>query len=62
MARGFIYVVTTLTRGYMQKAFCNVPTQWGDRLYFGPCKKPMRPRMQPGDYVFGISPTASALC
>lgn len=57
MARGFIYVVTTLTRDYVQETFHNVPTQWGDRLYFGPCKKPMRPRMRVGDYVFGISPS-----
>jgi hypothetical protein len=57
MARGFIYVMTTLTKDYVQKAFCNVPTQWGDRLYFGPCKIPMRPKMKPGDVVFGISPS-----
>ncbi len=59
MAKGFIYVVTTVTRGYIQKAFRNVPTQWGDRLYFGPCKKPMRPKMRVGDYVFGISSSST---
>lgn len=59
MARGFIYVVTTLTRGYVQKTFHNVPTQRGDRLYFGPCKKPMRPKIRVGDYVFGISPSST---
>jgi hypothetical protein len=59
MATGFIYVVTTLKRGYVQKAFCNVPTEWGDRLYFGPCKKPMRPKMRPRDHVFGISPSST---
>lgn len=57
MAKGFIYVVRTLTRDYVQKKFCSVPTLWRDRLYFGPCKKAMRPKMQPGDYVFGISPS-----
>jgi hypothetical protein len=55
MAKGFIYVVKKLTRDYVQRKFCAVPTFWGERLYFGPCKKPMRPRMQAGDYVFGIS-------
>ena len=60
MATGFIYVVTTVNSRYQQRAFCNVPTEWGDRLYFGPCKKPMRPRMNEGDFVFGVSP--SGIC
>ena len=47
MATGFIYTVSTLTKDYVQQAFCNVPTQFGDRLYFGPCKVPMRPRSTP---------------
>ena len=55
MANGFIYTVTTLTKAYVQKAFCDVPTQFGDRIYFGPCKVPMRPRINPDDYIFGIS-------
>ncbi len=49
MATGFIYTASTLTKEYVQRAFRNVPTQFGDRLYFGPCKRPMRPRMRPGD-------------
>ena len=56
MAKGFVYVVTTLTKDYVQRAFRNVPTAWGDRIYFGPCKRPMRPRIQEGDWVFGVSP------
>ncbi len=57
MATGFVYVVRTIkTKNYIQKHFCNVPTEWGDRLYFGPCKKMMRPKMRSGDYIFGISP------
>ena len=32
MAIGFIFVVTTLTKDYNQQHFCNVPTEWGDRL------------------------------
>jgi hypothetical protein len=55
MPTGFIYVLSTVTRHYEQTAFCNVPTEWENRLYFGPCKIPMRPKMQSGDFVFGIS-------
>jgi len=58
MSTGFVYVVRTAgTKDYIQSQFCNVPTEWGDRLYFGPCKKAMRPKMESGDYVFGISPS-----
>lgn len=56
MAKGFVYVVTTVTKDYVQRAFRNVPTAWGDRIYFGPCKKPMRPKIREGDWVFGVSP------
>ena len=61
MATGFIYTVMTLTKEYVQKAFCCVPTEFGDRIYFGPCKIPMRPRVKPGDYVFGLSPAKVGL-
>ena len=54
---GFIYVVRSITKEYVQKNFHNVPTEWEQRLYFGPCKKPMRPKMKPGDYIFGLSPS-----
>jgi hypothetical protein len=54
---GFIYVVRSVGRDYQQPSASAVPTWHNDRLYFGPCKKPMRPRMQVGDYVFGISPS-----
>jgi len=57
MEKGFVYVVASVTNRYTQKLFCNVPTDFGGRLYFGPCKRPMRPRMRVGDYVFGISPS-----
>jgi len=55
MPTGFIYVLSTVSKYYEQWHFCNVPTEWEGRLYFGPCKKPMRPRMGRGDFVFGIS-------
>lgn len=54
---GFIYVVRTVERNYQQHDSGCVPAVHGDRLYFGPCKRSMRPRMRAGDYVFGISPT-----
>lgn len=57
MATGFMYTINTLTKDYVQRSFCNVPTQFGNRLYFGPCKVPMRPRINPNDYIFGISPS-----
>jgi hypothetical protein len=57
MARGFIYVVTSVTKDYEQQSFCNVPTEFAGRLYFGPCKRAMRPKMQPGDLIFGLSPS-----
>ena len=57
MATGFIYVVTTVNKDYIQRKFRNVPTEWGYRLYFGPCKQAMRPKVKSGDYVFGISPS-----
>jgi hypothetical protein len=57
VATGFIYVVKTVTRHYEQKSFHCTPTEWERRIYFGPCKRAMRPKMRAGDYVFGISPS-----
>ena len=57
---GFIYVVDTVDRDYRQPSFMAVPTWFKDRLYFGPCKVSMRPRMKPGDYVFGVSHSKTA--
>lgn len=61
MATGFVYVVATVGKDYLQRNFRCVPTWFDGCIYFGPCKKPMRPRMRPGDYVFGISPAATFL-
>ena len=60
MEVGFIYVVASVTKDYLQPNFCNVPTEWEDRLYFGPCKKSMRPKMKADDFVFGISPSSTS--
>jgi hypothetical protein len=56
MAKGFVYIISTLDENYEQQHFYNVPTFSSNQLYFGPCKIPVRQKMQPGDYVFGISP------
>lgn len=57
MPTGFIYIVDTVTRAYEQPGFSCVPTVWQDRLYFGACKVPMRPKMRSGDWIFGVSPS-----
>lgn len=56
MAKGFIYVVASVNKDYQQEAFRNVPTEFESRLFLGPCKRSMRPRMQRGDFIFGLSP------
>lgn len=56
MPTGFIYVVNTVERNYAQRGFSSIPTAWGGRLYFGPCKRAMRPKVREGDFIFGVSP------
>jgi len=55
MPTGFIYIITTVGGDFQQPSKVAVPTWHVDRIYFGPCKRPMRPRMRAGDYVFGLS-------
>lgn len=57
MARGFVYVVSTVRKDYCQPSLVAVPTWFRDRIYFGPCKRSMRPRMKAGDFIFGLSPS-----
>lgn len=52
--RVFAYVVTTVGRDYKLRG--SVPWVVEGKVFFGPCKKKMRPEMKPGDYVMGISP------
>ena len=59
MSTGFIYVIPTVGKDYVQPSLQCVPTFFEGTIYFGPCKKPMRPKMKPGDYVFGISPSGA---
>ena len=56
MGKGFIYVVASLGPDYRQPNRYNVPSDWTDPIYFGPCKIPIRKIMKPGDWIFGISP------
>lgn len=58
MPTGYIYVINTLGRDYQQPLGA-VPCFFEGRIYFGPCKKHMRPKMQVGDYVFGVSSSKS---
>ena len=55
MSTGYVYVVTSTKPDYEQEDFCSVPSEWKGRLYFGPCKKALRPRAQKGDIIVGIS-------
>jgi hypothetical protein len=61
MAKGYIYVVTTVQRDYFQRSPRHIPV-WvaaHRRLYLGPCKVPIRRTLAVGDTVFGISPSAT---
>lgn len=55
MPRVFAYIITTVAADY-QLTGC-VPWFEGGRVFFGPCKKKMRPCVSKGDYIMGISPS-----
>lgn len=64
MSTGFIYVVATARCNYCQCGplltppdYHEVPLDDGGKLFFGFCKQFMRPRMNVGDFIFGISPS-----
>ena len=59
MNTAFAYIVATVQPDYFQEQPCHVPCERDGRLYFGPCKEEMRPRVKPGDYIFGISPSGT---
>ncbi|MBI4479121.1 MAG: hypothetical protein HY651_03770 [Acidobacteria bacterium] len=50
----FAYIISTVGKNY-QLTGC-VPWVTQGKVFFGPCKKKMRPLVRPGDYVMGISP------
>lgn len=53
MPRVFAYIIRTVGRNY-ELTGC-VPWVAHGRVFFGPCKKKMRPELKPGDYIMGIS-------
>lgn len=58
MAQGYIYIVATVTADYYQVDPRCIPV-WSEPLNclaFGPCKVPIRRKLEVGDYLFGISP------
>ena len=57
MSKGYIYVVKTATNSYCQENFFNVPTEYKGKIFFGACKKGMRPKLKKGDFIFGVSPS-----
>jgi hypothetical protein len=54
MPRVFVYVIATVGANYCLTG--SVPWIEEGEVFFGPCKKRMRPEVEPGDYVMGISP------
>lgn len=52
--RVFAYIIASVGPNYKLRG--TVPWVKEGRVFFGPCKKKMRPEMEPGDYVMGISP------
>ncbi len=53
--RVFAYVISTVSIGY-RLVGC-VPWVTDRLVFFGPCKKRMRPLVRPRDYIMGVSPT-----
>jgi hypothetical protein len=52
--RVFAYIIATVGSNYKLRG--TVPWVKEGQVFFGPCKKRMRPEMNRGDYVMGISP------
>jgi len=52
-SRVFAYIISSVGAGYKLTGF--VPWVRQGKVFFGPCKKRMRPDVCPGDYIMGIS-------
>jgi len=52
--RVFAYIIATVGSNYKLRG--TVPWLKEGRVFFGPCKKKMRPHVKKGDYIMGISP------
>jgi hypothetical protein len=55
MPRVFVYIITSVYAHYHVKKSC-VPWVAEGKVFLGPCKKYMRPKVEEGDYIMGISP------
>jgi hypothetical protein len=53
-SRVFAYIIASVGPRYKLRG--TVPWVKEGTVFFGPCKKKMRPEMKEGDYVMGISP------
>jgi hypothetical protein len=53
-SRVFAYIIASVGPRYKLRG--TVPWVKEGTVFFGPCKKKMRPQMKEGDYVLGISP------
>jgi hypothetical protein len=56
----FAYIITSVGPNYKLRG--SVPWVKEGTVFFGPCKKKMRPEMKVGDYVMGISPAGVGEC
>jgi hypothetical protein len=52
--RVFAYIIATVGPNYKLRG--SVPRVKEGKVFFGPCKKRMRPEVKKGDYIMGISP------
>jgi hypothetical protein len=52
--RVFAYIISTVGPDY--RLIGSVPWVKEGKVFFGPCKKRMRPDVKKGDYIMGISP------
>ncbi len=52
-SRVFAYIIRTVDSRY--RVTGSVPCSEGDKVFFGPCKRQMRPEVKKGDYILGIS-------
>src|SRR5947209_8200773 len=57
--RVFAYIINTVGARYRLKGA--VPWVSHGKVFFGPCKKRMRPDVQTGDYILGISGAGAGL-
>lgn len=55
--RVFAYIISTVGQGYRLTG-C-VPWVSDGHVFFGPCKKRMRPLVEKGDYIMGLSPVSA---